>query len=202
MLAHLRWARRLSREQAEDVLQSFFQSKVLQQDLVSGADQTRGRFRTYLLAALDRFLVSELRKQNARKRRAAVVVPLEEHAEAIADALSGEDVFDLAWAREVLVHTAQRMQSECLTTGRTDVWKLFEQRILLPSLEGREGRPYEDLVQELGIASPSAAYNLLLTGKRVFARQLVPALLANRERSPWKPRPHGPPPRHPQRWLL
>jgi RNA polymerase sigma-70 factor (ECF subfamily) len=172
LLTHLLSARRLPREQAEDILQGFLHGKVLRDGLVSGADQARGRFRTYLLTALDRFLVSEFRKQNARKRCAAAAVPLEEHAEVIADPAATADAFDLAWAREVLAQTARRMRAECLAAGRTDVWTLFEQRILLPSLDGQPGQPYEDLVRELGIASPSAAYNLLLTGKRMFARQL------------------------------
>lgn len=172
LLAHLRWTRRLARAQAEDILQSFLHDKILRQGLVAGADQARGRFRIYLLTALDRFLVSELRRQNARKRRAAQEVPIEEHAEAIGDPTPAVDPFDVAWARTVLDQAARRMQAECLAATRMDVWRLFEQRVLLPSLEGGSGPAYDELVRDLGLASPSAAYNLLLTGKRMFARHL------------------------------
>jgi len=172
LLAHLRWTRRLPHAQAEDILQSFLHDKVLRQGLVAGADQARGRFRTYLLTALERFLVNELRRQNARKRRATREVPIEEHAEAIGDPSPALDPFDVEWARTVLEQAARRLQAECLAGARMDVWRLFEQRVLLPSLEGCAGPSYEDLVRDLGIASPSAAYNLLLTGKRMFARQL------------------------------
>lgn len=90
----------------------------------------------------------------------------------IADPTASVDAFDLTWAREVIEQAVRRMRTECQGAARMDVWTLFEQRILFPALEGQAGRPYEDLVRDLGIASPSVAYNLLLTGKRMFARQL------------------------------
>lgn len=55
------------REEAEDLTQSFF-SELLEKKQLSVADQQRGRFRTFLLAALDHFINKQWRAKNALKR--------------------------------------------------------------------------------------------------------------------------------------
>jgi len=42
----------------------------------------------------------------------------------IADQTSA-DVFDVAWAREVIAETLRRMQAECEAAGRDDIWRVF-----------------------------------------------------------------------------
>src|SRR5437762_6995431 len=42
---------------AGDLLNGFLADKVLERDLVARADRSRGRFRTFLLTALDRYVV-------------------------------------------------------------------------------------------------------------------------------------------------
>jgi DNA-directed RNA polymerase specialized sigma24 family protein len=66
-------------EEAKDLTQDFFQEVVLGRELIQQADRTKGRFRTLLLRALDRFLTSAYRKKVARKRIPPQrLVPLEE----------------------------------------------------------------------------------------------------------------------------
>ena len=52
---------------AEDLIQGFF-GQFLEHNWVARADQQRGRFRTFLLTALDRFLANEWDKIRAIKR--------------------------------------------------------------------------------------------------------------------------------------
>lgn len=52
-------------EQAKDLTQGFFQEVVLGRKLVQQANHSKGRFRTFLLTALNRYLTSEYRKQTA-----------------------------------------------------------------------------------------------------------------------------------------
>ena len=52
------------------------------------------------------------------------------------------------------------------------MWRLFEGRVLGPTLEDAEPLPYEQLVSELGYRSPSQAWNALVTVKRMFERSL------------------------------
>src|SRR5690606_37022898 len=62
--------KRLRVEDADDLLQGFLMSKVLEQDLLPRAEQDKGRFRTFLLTSLDRYIISEHRRQTAQKRSA------------------------------------------------------------------------------------------------------------------------------------
>ncbi len=55
-------------EDAKDLTQGFFHEVVLNKDLVGRADQSKGRFRTFLLHALDQYLSNEKRRQTTQKR--------------------------------------------------------------------------------------------------------------------------------------
>ena len=55
-------------EQAKDLTQGFFEEVILGRELIKRADQARGRFRTFLLAALEQYLARVHRKQTAKKR--------------------------------------------------------------------------------------------------------------------------------------
>src|SRR3954469_23630165 len=57
--SHLIYHKRIESHQAEDLLQGFLLSKVIEQDLIGAARQERGRFRSFLLTALDRFAISQ-----------------------------------------------------------------------------------------------------------------------------------------------
>src|SRR4051812_20544046 len=50
--AHLCIGRHLAGDEADDLLQGFVASKVLEQELFAGADSQRGRLRTFLLNVL------------------------------------------------------------------------------------------------------------------------------------------------------
>ena len=51
--AHLVRRLRFTPDEAEDLLQGFIADKVVERGLVARADRRRGRFRTFLLAALE-----------------------------------------------------------------------------------------------------------------------------------------------------
>ncbi len=171
--AHLIQAKGLAPDRADDMIQDFVTAKILQRDLIARADQQRGKFRTFLLTALDRFLLNRLRDQGAKKRSAsAAAEPLGERDEQLAAGPGPSDAFDVAWARSVLSEALGRMRTHCETSGRMDVWSVFECRVLGPILEGTEAPDYRELVRRFGFQSPSQASNLLTTAKRTFARTL------------------------------
>ena len=66
--AYLIGRRGVGQERAGDVLQGFVVSKVLEQRIIRRADQTRGKFRSFLLTALDHYLIDEVRAAAAAKR--------------------------------------------------------------------------------------------------------------------------------------
>jgi DNA-directed RNA polymerase specialized sigma24 family protein len=171
--AHLVLGKRLSPADADDLVQEFIAAKVLEKELIGRADAELGKFRTFLLTALDRFLIDCRRVEHARKRS-----PGDGRLQALGDGAEDlpadpvSDAFDLAWARNVIDQTVEMMRSECDATGRADVWGVFECRLLGPMLHGTEPIAYEDLVKRFGLQSPSQASNLLITAKRTYARVL------------------------------
>src|SRR5437016_3232179 len=55
LLAHLGFKFRATEDTAQDLLQSFVAEKILEKELLAQAIPARGRFRTFLLNALDNF---------------------------------------------------------------------------------------------------------------------------------------------------
>lgn len=171
--AHLVYQKRLEPEDADDLLQGFVSRKLLEQDILTQVAPGKGKFRTWLLTVLDRFLVSERRYAAAAKRSAAGTVSLEEvRREQAAATPPPAAVFDQTWAREVLAEALRRLETECTATGRPDLWGVFQARVLGPTLEGSEPLPYEQLVERFAFASPVQASNALITAKRTFVRLL------------------------------
>ena len=163
--------KRIDEHKAEDLLQEFVAHKILEQDLISLADRAKGRFRTFVLTALDRYIIDRSRFDAATKRSAPHGSP--DAMDTVAsDAPEPSAAFDLQWARQVIDEAARRMHAHCQTTGRTDLWELFCCRVLAPSLEGVEPEPYDRLIDRFKFASPAAASNALVTAKRMFERNL------------------------------
>lgn len=166
---------RVNEDQANDWLQSFVLEKVLEKNLIAEADSRRGRFRSFLLRALNNFVIGQLRKNQAGKRcPVGESIQLDDVGdEDLAEVSSrGNDSFDLSWARNVLAQALERMQRQCAGDERAPIWRVFEARILGPLLEESEPVPYEALVAELQLDSVTQATNYLVTAKRMFNRVL------------------------------
>jgi RNA polymerase sigma-70 factor (ECF subfamily) len=165
--------RSVDRDQIDDVLQGFISGKVLESDLVGRADRTKGKFRSLLLTALDRYVISVRRQQQTQKRGANRTAALEaEDEQSLGSPAQSADAFDVAWARQVLRETLARMQRQCESDGRPDVWGVFETRVLKPSMEGSTPPSYEQIVQQWSYRAPTQMWNAVRTGKQIFARTL------------------------------
>lgn len=173
--AYLTRVKRLPTSEAEDLLQQFVLEKVVRDQLITHADEFRGRFRTFLLTVLDRFVISQHRRASARKRQPDGGVQSLSHAAEPGAAGAGGDpsaTFEVAWARQVLSETLKRMEAQCHDSGRDHLWSLFQARVLGPVFEQTEPEPYEVLIDRYGFTSPTQAANYLITAKRMFARHL------------------------------
>ncbi len=130
----------------------------------------RGKFRSFLLTVLDRYVIDEQRRHSALKRQ-----PTQEMEEAIDQPVRGDapsSAFDVEWARQILAEAIRRMREECQRSGRDDMWNVFQERIVLPATEGAEPTDYETLVRRYGFQSPAQASNVMITSKRMYARHL------------------------------
>ncbi len=98
-------------EDAKDLTQGFFAS-LLERDALAGVDPRRGKFRTFLLACLDRYLSNERERAAARKRGAGKA-PLdlrEAERELTSRADTPEEAFERGWRADVLARAFERMR--------------------------------------------------------------------------------------------
>jgi len=165
LCSHLIHRRRLQPAQADDLLQEFIVRKILQYNLPARADRARGKFRTFLLTALDNFV----RTRNAGEDPCGSI---SENLDPSDNSPAPDESFDVPWARQVLQEAMRRMRSECQHVGRLDIWDVFESRIVAPTLEGAPPVDYQTLVNRHNLQSPMQASNILMTGKRMFERTL------------------------------
>jgi RNA polymerase sigma-70 factor (ECF subfamily) len=174
LLRHLEWKFQASPEQAEDWLQSFIAHKVLEYGLLQHADQALGRFRTFLLGALDRFVWDEVAKARAQKRAPAEGFAALEAAEAIpAPTTTGgvPDPGDVAWAREVVARAVEQTRRWYESAGNQQTWEVFRLGRIRPLLEGRE-RPSDAAIgAQCGLASEKVS-NVLNNAARKFRTEL------------------------------
>jgi DNA-directed RNA polymerase specialized sigma24 family protein len=167
---------RCDEEHAHDLFQGFVLHIIIENRLVARAKRTKGhQFRSFLLCALNNYVRSELRKQQALKRSPLgglqSLDELEEEGDLAASEPEVRD-FDLNWARSVLKQAVDRMRQGCADSGRDAIWGIFEHRLWRPILEGAEVAPYQALVDRFAFTSPAQAQNALLTAKRMFAGAL------------------------------
>jgi RNA polymerase sigma-70 factor (ECF subfamily) len=175
LLAHLGFKFRATEDAAQDLLQSFVAEKILENELLAQANPARGRFRTFLLNALDNFVVSQRRKEQAQKRSpGADVLSVDELSPAVEPQHNDppSDRTEVFWAQAAIKAALQNMRSECETSNRMDIWGVFEGRLLSAVLEDSPETDYEELIQRFGFKSPSHAFNALNTAKRMFKRHL------------------------------
>jgi hypothetical protein len=163
---------RVQAAEADDLLQSFIASRVLEKQLVAGADEGKGRFRSYLLTALDRFVCGERRHDRAARRRPQKgLAGIDAVAEPASGDVGPDAGFDLEWARATLAKALDHMRGECGRTGRADLWRVFEARLLAPLLDGDEPADQGELARSLSVTEEQVS-NLLVTAKRSFKRAL------------------------------
>ncbi len=144
-------ARGLTPEDAEDLVQSFFE-QAMSGGLVGNADASRGRFRSWLLGCLEHHWTDLRRRGSAQKRGGgATMVPLETGASHIAGGRTPEQEYDRAWACAVLERASVRLAGECDADGhggRYAVLRVF--------LDGDRGElPLADAAAQLGLSLPA-----------------------------------------------
>lgn len=117
---------------AQDFTQEFF-ARLIERNFVSAAAQEKGRFRSFLLVALKRFLVNEWERTNAQKRGGSVVfVPLEpddaekRYQEEPADELSADRIYERRWALALLDDVMGTLRREYADSGRAELFDLLK----------------------------------------------------------------------------
>jgi RNA polymerase sigma factor (sigma-70 family) len=140
-------------EDAQDSTQEFF-ARLLAGHWVGDADRAKGRFRTFLLTALSRFLANEWDHARAQKRGGgAVAVPLDtavaesRYCADTKNALAPDRLYDRQWAMTLLERTLTRLEAEHQRLGKS-----AEFAVLSPALTAERGTiPYATMAAQLGL---------------------------------------------------
>ncbi len=143
-----------SSHDAQDLTQEFF-AEFLGKDFLKDVDHRRGKFRSFLLAALKHFL-SHQRERARAGRRGGGRVPFSldfEDAEnryrlEPEDPITPERLYQQRWALTLLDRVVRRLQDEHARAGKTETFDALKEFLTA----GRESRPYGRVAEGLGIS--------------------------------------------------
>ena len=160
-------------EDAKDLTQGFFHEVVLDRNLVQRADPAKGRFRSFLLHALNQYLINERDKRMAKKRipqrklvsLGSVNLPTLPQG---VDKWSSEDVYNYAWLSALLDRVLAEVEKSCLAKGMELHWQVFRERVAQPTLSNLPAPSLAEVCKRHDIEDPGKASNMMLTVKRRF----------------------------------
>lgn len=139
---------------AQDMTQGFFARLLMKNGLQSVARE-KGKFRTFLLVALNHFLVNEWTRGQTQKRGGGCTrVPLTGHSAETrhladpADHLTAEKLYDRRWAMALLDRVLERLSEEFAAAGKAAVFDKLKD-----SLMAEKGAiPHSGVAAELGMS--------------------------------------------------
>ncbi len=163
---------------AEDLTQEFF-AKLLAKNYLATVREEKGKFRSFLLIALKRFLANARDRAMAKKRSGQHTVlridsgAAESHYQSEpADTLTAEKLFERRWAQTLLDQVLARLHREYEVAGKA---ALFTQ--LRGSLGRRRGSvPYSEMATRLN--TTEAAIKMSAQRLRSRYRKLLRAEIA------------------------
>ena len=137
-----------AREDARDLTQAFF-VKLLEEGTIRVADPRRGRFRSFLLAALQNFVANqERRARTARRGSGRAPASLDfldfqmaegRYAKELAHTATPEQVFERRWAFTVLEAVVDQLGREYADAGKATLFLRHLAQLEATALAGTEG---------------------------------------------------------------
>ncbi len=144
--------RRYPTEEAQDLTQEFI-VKLTDSSLWRRADPNRGRFRSFLLGALARFL-REIEVRRRAQKRGGDVMHLSSDDVAVSDSLPDTEfteeivrTFDRNWAVGIMTQALNRTREEYAAGGKVALFDAL--KLYLPA--GKEPPAYGPMAEQLGL---------------------------------------------------
>jgi DNA-directed RNA polymerase specialized sigma24 family protein len=141
------------RPDAQDLTQDFF-VHLLEKGTLGRADAERGRFRSFLLGALDHFLAHAAERARAAKRgggcqRVFLDDDAAENAYQLAapEGITAERVFEVRWAAALFEATFARLRGELQSEGKGQLFEALQGFLL-----GQEDSSYQQTADALGLS--------------------------------------------------
>jgi RNA polymerase sigma-70 factor (ECF subfamily) len=136
--------------QAEDLVQGFL-ARLLEKDALAHVERSKGKFRSFLLAALQNYLTNEWDKTQTQKRGGGrEIVSLDtldaetRYATEPVDAMTPERVFERRWALAVLELVLTRLRDDYAARGQAELFAALEHLLI-----GGQGAGYAQIAQTL-----------------------------------------------------
>ncbi|MHC1767711.1 MAG: RNA polymerase sigma factor [Verrucomicrobiia bacterium] len=148
-----------SPEDAQDLTQAFL-ARFLEHNAFARADPNKGRFRSFLLEALKRFLITEWRKAQTAKRggnRSSFSLDAQEaeeryRYEPVSD-LTPDKIYERRWALTLFDRALGRLQEEWQESGKPE-----QSEVLKPFLSCPAGQVnYAPAAKALGLSTGAVA---------------------------------------------
>jgi RNA polymerase sigma-70 factor (ECF subfamily) len=139
--------------EAQDLTQEFF-ARLIEKGFLCSVDRMKGKFRTFLLAALENFLAKEWNRAH-RLKRGGHAMPVSLDAQEAEnrygleppDLLTPEKIFERRWALTVLNQAMDRLREECEAKSKGALF-----RELKGALSGDRQAKYTDIGTRLSMS--------------------------------------------------
>lgn len=169
-------------EDAEDLTQEFF-ARFFEKNFAQLAAREKGKFRSWLLLLLKRFVADQWERAHRKKRGGgqsflaldALEAPSAQELEP-SDPLSPDKLFDRAWAQSVFEHAVEALRAEWAAASKVHVFEVLE-----PFLSGQKLQPYAAAAERLGITENHV--KVIVHRMRRRLRDLLRAELARTART-------------------
>ena len=139
---------------SQDLTQAFF-AHVLERQALASADPNRGRFRSFILTALNNFLATEWEKAHALKRGGGRQVISLDMAAAEqrfdlepVDPVSPDQLFEKQWALALLDQVLSQLEAEYTHSRKAELFNTLKQTLTGTS----ESQPYSILATKLAMS--------------------------------------------------
>ncbi|MHB1034653.1 MAG: RNA polymerase sigma factor [Pirellulales bacterium] len=164
-----------SAEDSQDLTQEFF-VRLLDKHFLAAADRNKGRFRTFLLTAVKRFLANEYDRIQAKKRGGGQAILSLEGLEARycqepADALTPERIFERQWAITLLEQVLNLLQADMAADGKAALFDAMKGH-----LTGSQAVSYRATAARLGMTEGAvkvAAHRLRQRYRKLLREEIA-----------------------------
>lgn len=163
-----------SHEEAKDLTQEFF-ALFLEKNFLRSVDREKGRFRTFLLTALSRFLMNAYAREKALKRGGGLkrlqsleALKDEEVGKGFepAEGETAEELFNRHWAKALLARVFARLAAVCAQEDKRVYYEVLTRQFFSTTADGR--RPsYKDIADELRLSEVDVT-NYLHRAKHIY----------------------------------
>ncbi len=171
-----------SKENAEDLTQAFF-AQLLEKKFLDSVQQERGRFRSFLLVALKRFMTNEWQRAHAQKRggfQAQISLDTELAERKFQSEITSLEIppdraFERRWALTLLEQTMLRLRAEFESAEKTSE---FEQLKTFLTADKKE-IPYAKVAEEIGMSESAlrvAVHRLRKRYRELFREEIAHTL--------------------------